>query len=71
MNIQTVSAQEVDEKMGSFVYFLSKIVSFFAIFADVSKKPKAVIAIYIYALKVLPSFFLENGLFYFRSSCLF
>ena len=44
MNIQTVSAQEVD---GLICLFFAKNSVIFVIFADVSKKSKAVIAIYI------------------------
>ena len=44
---------------------LSKIVSSLQIFADVSKKSKAVIAIYVYASESSRFALLENGVGYF------
>ena len=40
---------------------LSKVTSFLQIFADVSKKSKAVIAIYVYASESFRFALLENG----------
>ena len=44
---------------------LSKIVSFLQFFADISKKSKTVIAIYIYATESSPFTLLENGVGYY------
>ena len=44
---------------------LSKIVSFLQFFADISKKPKAVIAIYIYASESSCFALLENDVDYY------
>ena len=44
---------------------LSKIVSFLQFFADISKKSKAVIAIYIYASESSRFTLLENGIGYY------
>ena len=44
---------------------LSKIVSFLQFFADISKKSKAVIAIYVYACKSSVFTLLENGVGYY------
>ena len=44
---------------------LSKIVSFLQLFADISKKSKAVIAIYIYASESSRFVLLENGVGYY------
>ena len=44
---------------------LSKIVSFLQLFADISKKSKAVIAIYVYATESSRFFLLENGVGYY------
>ena len=47
------------------VLILSKIVSFLHFFADVSKKSKAVIAIYVYVSKSSRFVLLENGTGYY------
>ena len=44
---------------------LSKIVSFLQFFADISKKSKAVIAIYVYASESSRFALLENGVGYY------
>ena len=44
---------------------LSKIVSFLQFFADISKKSKAVIAIYVYASESSRFALLENGISYY------
>ena len=44
---------------------LSKIVSFWQIFADVSKKSKAIIASYVYAFESSRFALLENGIGYY------
>ena len=44
---------------------LSKIVSFLQFFADVSKKSKAVIAIYVYVCESSRFALLENGIGYY------
>ena len=43
------------------VFKLAKIVSFLQCFADISKKSKAVIAIYVYASESSRFALLENG----------
>ena len=43
------------------VFKLSKLVSFLQFFADISKKSKAVIAIYVYASESSRFALLENG----------
>ena len=44
---------------------LSKIICFLQVFADVSKKPKAVTAIYVYASESSRFALLENGVGYY------
>ena len=44
---------------------LTKIVSFLQLFADISKKSKAVIAIYVYATESSHFVLLENGAGYY------
>ena len=44
---------------------LSKIICFLQVFADVSKKSKAVIAIYVYASESSRFVLLENGVGYY------
>ena len=46
------------------VFKLSKLVSFLQFFADISKKSKAVIAIYVYASESSCFALLENGVGY-------
>ena len=69
-------ARKADEKNGviSVVFIspswfmvlkLSKIVSFLQFFADISKKSKAVIAIYVYASESSRFALLENGVGYY------
>ena len=43
------------------VFKLSKLVSFLQFFADISKKSKAIIAIYVYASESSRFALLENG----------
>ena len=47
---------------------LSKIVSFFQLFADISKKSKVVIAIYVYVSESSRFALLENGVGYYAMS---
>ena len=47
------------------VFKLSKLVSFLQFFADISKKSKAVIAIYVYASESSRFALLENGVGYY------
>ena len=47
---------------------LSKIVSFLQFFVDISKKSKAVIAIYVYAYEKSRLALLENGVGYYGMS---
>ena len=47
------------------VFKFSKIVSFLQFFADISKKIKAVIAIYVYASESSRFALLENGVGYY------
>ena len=47
------------------VFKLSKIVSFLQFFADISKKSRAVIAIYVYASESSRFTLLENGVGYY------
>ena len=73
--LQTVRAEEVDEKSGVIclvsifpswvmVFKLSKKVNFSQFCADRSKKPKSVKASYIYASESSHSTFLENNMVY-------
>ena len=50
---------------GVMVLKLSKIVSFWQFLADVSKKSKAVIALYVYASESSRFALLENGIDYY------
>ena len=51
------------------VFKLSKIVSFLQLFADVSEKSKAVLAIYVYASESSRFAFLENGIPQYLMNC--
>ena len=75
----TVRAWKADEKSGGIsvvftspswfmVLKLSKIVSFLQFFVDISKKSKAVIAIYVYASASSRFALLENGVGYYAMS---
>ena len=63
-------AQKADEKNGVIclpleLWSLSKIVPFLQFFANVNKKSKAVVAIYVYASESSRFALLENGIGYY------
>ena len=75
-SLLTVRARKADKKNGVMnlvfilpswfmVLKLSKIVSFLQFFADIRKKSKAVIAIYVYASESSCFALLENGVGYY------
>ena len=79
MSFLSRKAQKADEKDGVIclvfmspsrvmVIILLKIVPFLQFFADVSKKSKAVIAIYVYASESSRLALLENGIGYYTTT---